>query len=194
MVNKVKNIKKESKLENMAIQMTEWVGTPLSIIVHTILFIIAFLFYYVGVPFETILLVLTTIVSLEAIYLSLFIQLSVNVTKESLEDVEEDIGEIQEDVEGLEGDFGEIQEDVEGLEGNVRKMRRNVQELEADIEDISEDIDRFTLEDDKEAVSDQSAHVESSKSLQNVEREIVNLSKGILALRDDLEILKKNLP
>ena len=29
---------------------------------------------------------------------------------------------------------------------------------------------------------------------ENVEREIINLSKGIIALRDDLEILKKNLP
>ena len=192
--NKAKHAKKQSELEKSAIRITEWVGTPVSIIVHTFLFIIAFLFYYIGVPFETILLVLTTIVSLEAIYLSLFIQLSVNVTKESIEDVEEDIGEIREDVEGIEGDFGEIQEDVEGLEGNLRKMRRNVQELEADVEDISEDIDRFTLEEDREGTGEQTAHIESSKSLQNVEREIINLSKGILGLRNDLEIPKKNLP
>ena len=174
--------------------MTHLVGTPQSIIIHTFLFAAAFFAYYLGIQFETVLLVLTTIVSLEAIYLSLFIQLSVNHATESLEDVEEDIDEIQEDVQGLEGGFGEIAEDVEGLEGNVRKMRRNVEELEADVEDISEDIDRYYLEEDKEVSQEKVAHIESSKSLQNIEREIINLSRGIIALRDDLENLKKNLP
>lgn len=194
MVIKKNMPKKESQLEKIAVKMTEWVGTPASIIVHTILFIVAFLIYFLGVPFETILLALTTIVSLEAIYLALFIQLSVNRASESLEDVGEDIEEIQEDVEGLEGGFGEIAEDVEGLEGNMKHIRRNVKELESDVENISEDIDRFYLEEDSEAKQGKSAHVESSKSVQNVEKEIINLSKGIIALRDDLEILKKNLP
>lgn len=194
MVIKKNSIKKEAGIERLAVKMTEWVGTPTSIVIHSLLFAGAFLVYFMGVAFDTILLVLTTIVSLEAIYLSLFIQLSVNRTSESLEEVEEDLGEIQEDVEGLEGGFGEIQEDVEGLEGNVKHIRRNVEELEADVEDISEDIDRFYLEDDKEQSQEQVAHVESSKSLQNIEKEIISLSRGIIALRDDLEVLKKNLP
>lgn len=194
MVNQIKKKKKESAVEQAAVQLTEWVGTPTSIIVHTFIFLLAFSSYLLGVSIELVLLVMTTFLSIEAIYLALFIQLTVNRTNESLEDVEEDIEDIQEDVEGLEGASREMQEDVEGLEGNLRKMRRNVQELEADVEDISEDIDRFTLEEDREGANEQSAHLESSKSLQNVEREIINLSKGILALRDDLEILKKNLP
>lgn len=194
MIKKAPVKKGVDELEKFAIRITEWIGTPASIIVHTFLFISAFFFYYVGVELNTVMLVVTTIVSLEAIYLSLFIQLSVNVTKESLEDVEEDLGEIQEDVEGLEGGFGEIAEDVEGLEGNVKKMRRNVEELEADVEDISEDIDKFYLEEDKEVSQGKVAHVESSRSLQNIEKEIINLSRGIIALRDDLEALKKILP
>ncbi len=193
-MNVKKPPKTENELEKYAIKITEWVGTPISVIVHTFLFMGAFLFYFAGIPFDTVLLVLTTIVSLEAIYLSLFIQLSVNHTKESIEDVGEDIEEIQEDVEGLEGGFGEIAEDVEGLEGNMRKIRRNVQELEEDVENISEDIDRFYLEDDKEGNQGEKAHVQSSQSLQNIEKEIIGLSKGIIALRDDLENLKKNLP
>src|SRR3989304_7028471 len=188
------SVKKDTELEKFAVKMTQWVGTPQSLIVHTMLFIVAFFVYFAGVPFETILLVVTTIVSLEAIYLALFIQLTVNRTNESLEDVEEDLGEIQEDVSGLEGGFGEIQEDVSGLEGNVRKMRRNVEELEADVEDISEDIDRYYLEEDREQSQEKVSHIESSKSLQNIEKEIINLSRGIIALRDDLENLKKNLP
>src|SRR3989344_3017924 len=116
---------KKTDVEQIAVKITEWIGTPISIAVHTVLFVLAFVVYFLGVSFETVLLLLTTIVSLEAIYLSLFIQFSVNVTKESLEDVEEGLEDIQEDVEGLEGGLGDIQEDVEGLEGNVRKMRRN---------------------------------------------------------------------
>ncbi len=186
--------KRRKNLENVAIRMTEWIGTPDSILVHSVLFVLAFTVYFFGVPLETVLLVLTTIVSLEAIYLSLFIQLSVNHTKESIEDVEEDIGEIQEDVQGLEGGFGDIAEDVQGLEGNMKKIRFNVKELETDVESISEDIDRFYLEDDKEQTQESKTHIESSKSLQNIEREIILLSKGILAIRADLENLKKNIP
>lgn len=193
MIKKVAPIKKD-RVEKLAVTVTEWLGTPISIAVHTAVFILAFLSYFLGVQFEIVLLVMTTFLSIEAIYLSLFIQLSVNVTKQSIEGVEEDLGEIQEDVQGLEGGFGEIQEDFEGLEGNVKKIRRNVEELEADVENISEDIDRFYLEDDTEANQEKVAHVQSSRSLQNIEKEIIGLSKGIIALRDDLENLKKNLP
>ncbi len=194
MVKKTITHHKESMLEKAAVQVTEWVGTPTSIAVHSVLFVLAFCVYFLGIELDTILLVVTTIVSLEAIYLSLFIQLSVNRTTESLEDVGEDIEEIQEDVQGLEGGFGEIQEDVQGLEGSMKRVRRNVEELEADVENISEDIDRYYLEDDQEQTTEKKTHIESSKSLQNIEKQIIGLSNGIIALRDDLEGLKKNLP
>lgn len=186
----VKNKSKNERLEALAIHLTEAIGTPISIIIHTALFIIAFLFYFLGVPFQTVLLVLTTIVSLEAIYLSLFIQLSVNKNTESLSEVEEDIEEIQEDVEGLEGEFDEIQEDVEGLEGNIKKLRENVSELGEDVEDISEDIEK--LGDDNPS-EEELIHIQSNQSLKNIEKEILTLSTGILALKDDLEILKRTI-
>ncbi|KKR25490.1 MAG: hypothetical protein UT57_C0068G0003 [Microgenomates group bacterium GW2011_GWC1_39_7] len=189
-----KSLVKNIDLEKLAVKLTEWVGTPASIIVHTFLFIGSFLVYFLGVKFNTILLIVTTVVSLEAIYLALFIQLTVNRTTESLEDVGENLEEIQEDVEGLEGGFGEIVEDVEGLEGNIKRIRKNVEGLEADVEDISSDIDKFYLEEDREKHQEGQAHIESSKSLQNIEKELITLSNGIIALRDDLEILKKNLP
>ncbi len=181
--------KKEQQLENLAIKATEWIGTPISIIVHSILFVIAFAVYFIGVPLDEILLVVTTIVSLEAIYLALFIQLTVNKNTQSLSEVEEDIEEIQEDVEGLEGEFDEIAEDVEGLEGNIKRLREGIQEIEADIEDISEDVDKIAEEETSE---EDLAIQQSSKSLKNIEKEILTLSTGILALKDDLEILKKN--
>ncbi len=181
---------KNKQLEDLAIKATYWIGTPASILIHTVLFIVAFALYFFHVPLDEILLVVTTLVSLEAIYLALFIQLSVNKNTQSLEEVEEDIEEIQEDVEGLEGEFDEIQEDVEGLEGNIKKMRQNMKELEADIEDISVDVDKIA---DEGASEEELAHLQSNKSLKNIEKELLTLSTGILALKDDLEVLKKTI-
>lgn len=181
---------KNKQLENLAIRITELIGTPASIIVHTALFIVSFLFYFFGVNLDTILLVVTTIVSLEAIYLALFIQLTVNKNTQSLEEVEEDIEEIQGDVDDLSGEFGEIAEDVEGLEGNIRKLREGMKDIEEDIEDISEDVDKIA---DEETSEEELAHIQSNKSLKNIEKEILTLSTGILALKDDLEVLKKTI-
>lgn len=181
---------KNKQLEELAVRATEAIGTPASIIIHTVLFIISFSLYFLGIPIDEILLAVTTIVSLEAIYLALFIQLTVNKNTQSLEEVEEDIEEIAEDVEGLEGEFDEIAEDVEGLEGNIKKMREGMKDLEADIEDISEDIDKHV---DENTTEDDLAHIQSNKSLKNIEKEILTLSSGILALKDDLEILKKTI-
>jgi uncharacterized protein YoxC len=95
---------------------------------HSILFSF-FLVLTITQPAErtSILLIWNTIVSLEAIYLAIFIQFTVNRNTRSLEEVEEDIDEIQEDVEELGEDVDEIQEDIE--------------ELSEDIEEISEDAD-----------------------------------------------------
>lgn len=91
------NHHKFSGLEKISFKLTDWVGTPLSLIVHTLLFVGIFALRYFGVTTDYILLILTTAVSLEAIYLSIFIQMSVNRATESLEEVEEDIEDIQEE-------------------------------------------------------------------------------------------------
>ena len=78
-------------LQKISFKLTEWVGTPVSLIIHTLLFLGIFSLRYFGVTTNYILLVLTTAVSLEAIYLSIFIQMSVNRATESLEDIQEDV-------------------------------------------------------------------------------------------------------
>ncbi|HWP61015.1 MAG TPA: hypothetical protein VN495_00215, partial [Candidatus Paceibacterota bacterium] len=96
-------MRKHSPFRNAALSVTRWIGSPSSLVIHTILFILSFLAVSGGfINFTDMLLVLTTIVSLEAIYLSIFIQMTINFTTASLEEVEQDIDEIQEDV-------GEIQ-------------------------------------------------------------------------------------
>jgi low affinity Fe/Cu permease len=104
--------KSESTLGSVASRATKWIGSTTSLIVHTILFAGSFALYFLGFEFDKILLVVTTIVSLEAIYLSIFIQMSVNKHASDLEEVAEDVEEIQEDVEEIQKDVDEIQEDV----------------------------------------------------------------------------------
>ena len=141
-----------SGLERIAIKSTEWVGSINSLVVHTFLFIGIFALRLFDVRTEEILLILTTAVSLEAIYLAVFIQMTVNRNTESLEEVEEDIDEIQEDVEGLEKDIDEIQEDIVELAeddaeeevestrtiNSLSKIEVVLQQLLRDIEDIKQ--------------------------------------------------------
>ncbi len=138
MAPKHRNNQKEitqTNVEQLANRFTNWIGSTSSIIVHTILFVAAFAFVIFGVPLNTVLLVLTTAVSLEAIYLALFIQMTVNKNTQSLADVEEDIEEIAEDVEGIEKDIDEIQEDVEGIEKDIDEIQEDVDEIEKDDEE-----------------------------------------------------------
>lgn len=88
---------KLTSLAKVSIKLTELVGTPYSLIAHTVFFAGVFALRYLGVATDQILLILTTAVSLEAIYLAIFIQMTVNRNTQSLEEVEEDIEDIQED-------------------------------------------------------------------------------------------------
>lgn len=95
-------------MEKIVIKIINSIGSVWSLIIHTVLFLLAFIFCFLGYKFSDVLLVLTTVVSLEAIYLSILIQLSVNIQSKVVQS-------IQEDVEGIQEDVGEIQEDVEEI-------------------------------------------------------------------------------
>ncbi|MCK9574759.1 MAG: hypothetical protein WC979_03115 [Candidatus Pacearchaeota archaeon] len=90
-------------------KIIQWVGSVASIVIHTMIFIGAFLFCFAGIKIEMILLVLTTIVSLEAIYLSLFIQMSVNLQAKKVEEIQKDIDNIQEDIEDIQQEDESLQ-------------------------------------------------------------------------------------
>lgn len=68
----------QSKLEQMAESAAVWIGSIQSLIAHTILFILMFTLYFFGITIASILLIATTIVSFEAIYLNIFVQMTVN--------------------------------------------------------------------------------------------------------------------
>lgn len=84
-------------LEKISFKLISWVGTPYSVIFHTLLFLAVPALALLGFELRSILLMFTTWLSVEAIYLAIFIQMSVNRNTESLEEVEEDIEDIQEE-------------------------------------------------------------------------------------------------
>lgn len=144
-------------LEKTALGITRAVGSPRSIVVHSLLFLGSFGLAAGGfIDFERMLLILTTIVSLEAIYLAIFIQMTINYQSQSIAEVQEDVEEIQEDVEEISEDVGELQEDVEEISEDVEEMSEEDPQEEAEeekqqraIEAIHHDLQRLLIDIEK---------------------------------------------
>lgn len=154
--------KSNIKLERGAEIATKWIGSTPSLVVHTTLFLIAFIIPLFGIPFDRVLLVLTTIVSLEAIYLAIFIQMSVNKNTKDIEVIQEDVEEIAEDVEDIQEDIDEIAEDVE--------------DIQEDIEDIEE-------EHEKDYKQDRKLEKKEAQTLEAIQVTLAQLQKEIEQLK-----------
>jgi septal ring factor EnvC (AmiA/AmiB activator) len=111
-------------------KVSKWIGSNSSLYAHTLLFVLSFVSILIGVPSDRVLLVLTTIVSLEAIYLAIFIQMTVNRNTESLEDVEEDLDDIQENIEDIQEDVDDIQEDIDDIQESQEDLEEDIDEIE----------------------------------------------------------------
>ena len=146
-------------LEKLSVRTIQWIGSPVSLVVHTVLFVVSFGLVFFDIALDRILLVVTTIVSLEAIYLAIFIQLSINHSNRRLYEVEKGIDEIQEDVEEIQEDVEEIQEDVEGIQ--------------EDVEEIQED----ETEEERKEREDKELFSKIENQLMNIVREIEELKK-----------------
>lgn len=131
------------KLDNKVNSFIEWIGSFPSLIIHTVIFISCFLAGLIWDNWDTVLLVLTTIVSLEAIYLSIFIQMSINRNTESLQEVEKDIDEIQEDIDELQEDVEELNEEDEQEETEEEQDRRLLKDIQDNILKITADLQQL---------------------------------------------------
>lgn len=139
-------IKERQKIimEKGATNITKWVGSTASVSLHTMLFIVSFIIPMLGlVSFERMLLVLTTIVSLEAIYLSIFIQMSINMNNQNIESIQEDIVELGEDIVELGEDIEELGEDIEELGEGIEEIGEDIEEIQKDVDEIQEDVDEI---------------------------------------------------
>ncbi|OHB19606.1 MAG: hypothetical protein A2854_02725 [Parcubacteria group bacterium RIFCSPHIGHO2_01_FULL_56_18] len=153
----------KKRIQKGALSVTRWVGSPASIVIHTILFAGSFFAVFTGwLHFDRMLLILTTIVSLEAIYLAIFIQMTINYTTQELAEVSEDIEEMQEDI-------GEIAEDVD--------------ELQEDVEEIGEDVDELNEEEASEEVLEEARKNEQKKTLVDIQSDLRKLMQDIERLQ-----------
>lgn len=182
--------KMSKKIDSFAEKATLWIGSPLSLILHTILFAIVLSLPFFGFALEKALLILTTAVSLEAIYLALFIQMSINRNTAQLEAVEEDLGDIQEDVEEIGEDMEEIQkdveeisEDIEEISEDVEGIEKNVKEISEDVEEIQEDVAELEESADSELAREQKTDGEQQERIAKIEILLSELKKELGAIK-----------
>lgn len=87
-----------NSLERISFKLTDWFGTPISLVAHTALYIGAFLaLRYFEVATEFILLSLATTAAFEAMYFTIFIQAKVNRNTKNLAEAEKEIQNICEE-------------------------------------------------------------------------------------------------
>lgn len=110
-------------IQQLSLLIPQWIGSTKSLVIHTLVFIFSFSLYFFNIDFNTVMLILTTAVSLEAIYLSIFILMSGNVQIAAIKDIQENVEDIQENVEDIQEDVKEIQEDVEEIQENVEEIQ-----------------------------------------------------------------------
>lgn len=161
------------------------IGSVYSLALHTAVFLCFFMLsVFQVVTWELMLLVLTTIVSLEAIYLAIFIQITVNRHTESLKEVEDNLDEIQEDVEELSEDVEDIQEDIEEISEDIEGISEDIDEIQEDVEELNEE--------DEEDVP--AGNVRKTETANKATRDdlLEQMSKDITRLLADLEALKKS--
>jgi uncharacterized membrane protein len=149
--------------------ITTWVGSTSSLVVHTLMFIAFFALSFAGfLSWDLMFLILTTIVSLEAIYLAIFIQMTVNRQAMELAEVSEDVEDIQEDIE-------EISEDVDEIQGDIDEIQEDVDEIQEDVEEITEDEHREGQDGVRPA--------KEAVTLETLSRDVQRLLKDLEALK-----------
>ena len=167
-------------MEMGASNITKWIGSTTSVLLHTILFVISFLLPYLGlVSFERMLLFLTTIVSLEAIYLSIFIQMSLNMNNQNIEIIQEDIEGLGEDIEELGEDIEEIGEDIEELGEDIEEISEDIEEIQKDVDEIQEDVDEIQGETTEEQVNEK----KETEILLSIQATLLHLQREIEQLK-----------
>lgn len=124
-------------------KIINWIGSQTSLVMHTLVFAFAFALPFLGFDFEVMLLALTTAVSLEAIYLAIFIQMTVNKHTKSLEEVEEDIDEIQEEIDEIGEDVDEIIEDEKYNDISDMQTQKILGNIQTRLENLLADIEKL---------------------------------------------------
>lgn len=151
---------KRNKVLDLLIKIPENIGTPVSLLLHSIVFV-AFLaspYLGLGLQSEQVNIFFTTLLSLEAIYLAIFIQMSVNRSNQTIQDLSEDIDDLSEDLD----------------------------EIGEDIVDIQGDIDYMT-EEDELIESSSTSHATMSQQIEMLQKQIHTMSMMIDKMKNEVK-------
>ena len=146
----MRDLIKTEKLQLAAVKFTQWFGTIQSLFIHTLFFISFFVLYFFGWTISEILMDLTLILSLEAIYLSIFILMGVNLQNKNIDEMKENVDEMKENVEEIQEDMEELQEDVEEIQEDVEEIQEDMEEIQEDMEEIQENVEDLQEDDEGE--------------------------------------------
>ncbi len=158
-------------------RISKSIGSTMSLVIHTIIFALFFALILLGYSAERLLLILTTLVSLEAIYLAIFIQMSVNKNTESLEEVEEGLEEISDDIEDVSESLEEVEEELGEISEDIEDIQEGIGEIEEDIEEIEEDIEEDNKQDATDQKQNEEKFTEIHKTLEGILKELQTLKK-----------------
>ncbi len=181
----VKSKKKSKNIKSVDEVFTSYVGSMYSIYIHTFLFsLFLTLPFFTDISFDFVLLILTTIVSLEAIYLALFIQISVNKQSKDIEEIQEDVEDISEDIE-------EISEDVEELSEDVEEVSKDVEEISEDVEEIQEDLEEAEKEEELEEKQEEIEEARENKRKEDQKIRLEKIENALETLLKEISNFKK---
>ncbi len=154
-------------LDRMTNRAMIWVGSTTSLFLHTLFFLIIFALVAFGVALDTVLLILTTVVSLEAIYLAIFIQRSVSQQTETLV-----------------GGFDELEEAIsEDIDETEAALMKDLDETERQLSEDIDEAEAAIISDLDEEVSDPSSEPIATDEMAKVLRKIVR-EEILKALRE----------
>ena len=177
-------VKVKKQKINIDEKITGAMGSMTSIIFHTILFILFLTLPLItDLTYDSVLLILTTIVSLEAIYLALFIQISINRQAQAIEEVSDDIEEIQEDMEEVSDDVQELNKSVDEIEKDMSEIQEDVEEIAEDVEEIQEEVDEENPENISEEVKEQQRKDDQKLRLEKLENMLTQLITEIKEIK-----------
>ncbi len=118
--------------ERISDAITDMLGSTASVIAHSLLFVAIFALHWLGVGIDEILLILTTAVSLEAIYLSIFIQRSTNRQGARIESAVDEIRRNTE--EALVRLAALTKQEIDDVQGAVEDIEKTIEEVGQRIE------------------------------------------------------------
>ncbi|MBP9752113.1 MAG: DUF1003 domain-containing protein [Candidatus Moranbacteria bacterium] len=167
--------KRTDNLERIALAAPGYIGSVTSLALHTIGFVGIFALQWFGFSFDQILLILTTVVSLEAIYLAIFIQMTVNRQAAQIEEVSEEVEELSENVEDISEDVEEISKDIDTIQEGVKEIGEEVEDISEDVEELGEEIEK----DDKEDAAERSQDMKRVERLETVLEELLTEVRGM---------------